>query len=126
MALKGSAQMKHLIASLTIGACLLLSAGVVFATDAHKISGIKVTTGQNGTGSTLAIAACGGAGSAQPSPPGQANNPLNNSPFPTAGNPSPTPNYAGQGKGNYGEGTGSVPNPHANSQYDNACFQQMP
>jgi len=40
--------MKHVVASLTIGACLLLSsAGVVFAVDPHKdAAGVKVATGE--------------------------------------------------------------------------------
>src|SRR5260370_31491393 len=45
--LKGSAEMKHLLASLTIGACLLLpSAGAVLAANPHTVTG---TTGQPGT-----------------------------------------------------------------------------
>jgi hypothetical protein len=76
------------------------------------------------------VANCGGAGTAmgtvQASPPGQANNLSNNSPFPEVGK-TPAPNYAGTtlNKGN----KGSESNPNANSQYDNACFQhqiQMP
>jgi hypothetical protein len=121
MALNGSTQMKHPTTSLIIGACLLFaSAGVVFATDAHKVSGMKGQNGTTGQGlnQTSGAASCGGA---QSSPPGQANNPDNNSPFPTAGNPSPTPNYAGAALN-----PGSPSNTHANSQYDNACFQQMP
>ena len=121
--------MKHLIASLTIGACLLLSsAGVAFATDPHKVLP-GGTTGQSGTGSPTPVAGCGivapsaGAPDVQPSPPGQADNTHTNSPFPSAG-PPPLPNYAGQGTGNYGAGTTGTRNPHANSQYDNACLQQ--
>jgi hypothetical protein len=111
--------MKHLTTSLIIGACLLVSsAGVVFAADAHKVMGTK---GQNGTGGA-GVAGCTGVGadSAQPSPPGQVDNLNTNSPFPTAGNPTPSKVYAGSGAGNSGA------NPKANSQYDNACFQQMP
>jgi hypothetical protein len=117
--------MKHLISSVTIGACLLVSsAGDVFATNAH--SGPALGAGQSGTGGT-GVAGCGGttADLTQPSPPGQVGNPNTNSPFPTGLTP-PTPNYAGAGKGNYGAGNSGVPNPHANSQYDNACFQQTP
>jgi hypothetical protein len=105
--------MKHMTTSLIIGACLLLpSAGVVFATDAHKVLGTK---GQNGTGGA-GVASCG---TAQASPPGQVDSLNTNSPFPTLGNPTPSKQYAGAGAGNSG-----VNSMHANSQYDNACFQQ--
>jgi hypothetical protein len=114
IALKGSVQMKHPTTSLLIGACLLVSsAGAVFATDAHRVLGTK---GQNGTGGA-GVASCGGA---QASPPGQVDSLNTNSPFPTLGNPTPSKVYAGSGAGNSGA------NPKANSQYDNACFQQMP
>jgi len=118
--------MKHLISSVTIGACLLLfSAGAVFAANPH--GGPAKGMGQLGTGGTGA-ASCGGTGaSAQPSPPGQLGNLNTNSPFPTsAAGPNSPPNYAGAGTGNYGAGTTGVPNPHANSQYDNACLRQVP
>ena len=106
--------MKHLIVSLTIGACLLLSsAGDVFATNAH--SGPALGAGQSGTGGT-GVASCG---STQASPPGQVNSLNTNSPFPTLGNPTPSKVYAGNVVGN-------LTNTHSNSQYDNACFQQMP
>jgi hypothetical protein len=111
--------MKHLTTSLIIGACLLVSsAGVVFATDAHKAPG--GTKGQNGTGGSGVAGCNGGSGGAQASPPGQVDSLNTNSPFPTAGNPFPSKVYAGSGAGNSGA------NPKANSQYDNACFQQMP
>ena len=120
-----SVQMKRVAASLTVGACLLLSsAGVVFAVDAHRVLGTK---GQNGTGGTGA-ASCGAATAAgiEASPPGQVGNLNTNSPFPTsAAGPNSPPNYAGAGTGNYGAGTTGMPNPHANSQYDNACLRQM-
>jgi hypothetical protein len=121
--------MKYLISSVTIGACLLLSsAGDVFA-------------GQQGTGGT-GVAGCGGTPgvgpAVQPSPQGQIGNTTTHSPFPTNGgitgttNP-PTTNpdsaaskYAGMGSGNYGAGTGTTPNTHANSQYDLACLHQVP
>ena len=115
--------MKHVAASLTIGACLLLSsAGVVFAANPH--GGPAQGAGQLGTGGTGA-ASCGGT---QASPPGQVDNLNTNSPFPTsAAGPNSPPNYAGAGTGNYGAGTTGVANPHANSQYDNACLRhQMP
>ena len=123
--------MKHLIVSLTISACMLLpSAGVVFADNPHPPG----TTGQLGTGSTTGIASCGGS---QTSPPGQVSNLTTNSPFPAGSGMPPTPNpgsavskYAGAGSGNYGAGkeipgVTPTPNPHANSQYDNACLRQQ-
>jgi hypothetical protein len=106
--------MKHMMASLTIGTCLLLpSAGVVFAMDPHSgpvgpHPGAH-TTGQAGTGGS-GVAACGGGGSAG-SPPGQVGG-SSNSPFIV------TKEYAGAGAGNSGANS-----PHANSQYDLACFQ---
>ena len=124
--------MKHLISSVTIGACLLLSsAGDVFAQTGNPHGGpanLTANGGQLGTfGGASGVANCG----AQSSPPGQGTamdpNTHTNSPFPTGGigsNPNPgsaAGNYAGAGSGNYG--TGNVPgspNPHANSQYDNA------
>ena len=111
--------MKHVAASLTVGACLLVSlAGVVFATDAHKnAAGVKVTTGRNGTNGS-GVAACGGT---QASPPGLVNNLNTNSPFPSAAIPNPNPQYAGV------VGNSPAAGGHPASQYDNACFQhQMP
>src|SRR5215475_10639828 len=89
--LQRSVQMKHVAASLTIGACLLLSsAGVVFAANPH--GGPAQGAGQLGTGGTGA-ASCGGT---QASPPGQVDNLNTNSPFPTsAAGPNSPPNYAG-------------------------------
>jgi hypothetical protein len=117
--------MKHLISSVTIGACLLLSlAGDVFAANPH--GGPALGAGQLGTGGT-GVASCG---ATQPSPPGQVGNLNTNSPFPTSGTPpapNSPPNYAGAGpNGNYGAGTTGMPNTHANSQYDNACLRQVP
>jgi hypothetical protein len=121
--------MKHLIPSVTIGACLLLSsAGAVFAANPH--GGPAKGAGQLGTGGTGAA----GCSLAQPSPPGQVGNLTTNSPFPTSpgGSPNSQPNYSGTGPpiigggtGNYGAGTTGVPNTHANSQYDNACLRQV-
>jgi hypothetical protein len=120
--------MKHVVASLTIGACLLLSsAGDVFADNPHPVTP-SVGGGQLGTvgpavpspnGGTAACAGGGGAGS----PPGQLSG-SSNSPFVTS------KAYAGAGSGNYGAGKTAKtatpdPNPHANSQYDNACLRQM-
>ena len=120
--------MKYLISSVTIGACLLLSsAGDVFAQNPHP-SG---ATGQLGTfGGMPGFASCGGT---QTSPLGQVGNTTTKSPFPagTANPPVVNPGssagtYAGAGPGNYGAGTTGMPNPHANSQYDNACLRQVP
>jgi hypothetical protein len=106
--------MKRMVASLTVGACLLLSSsGVVFATDAHKVSGVKVTTGRNGTNGSGA-AACGGT---QASPPGQANS---NSVTSVFNAPPGEKVYAGQGAGK-SDTAGGAPA----SQYDNACFQHQ-
>src|SRR5262245_24996003 len=102
--------MKHLIVSLTIGACLLVSsAGVVFAKDPHSL--VPGSKGQPGTGG-VGIQ-CGGTGTnaTVTPPPGQVGS-GSNSPFVTE------KQYAGAGAGN--SGTAS---PHANSQYDVACFQ---
>jgi hypothetical protein len=112
--------MKHLIVSLTIGACLLLpSAGVVFATDPHKgAGGLTVQTGRPGSGG--AGANCGTLTTG--APPGQAlMGPSNtaNSPFaldvlmPGVGKA-----YAGAGAGKSASAAGSPA-----SQYDVACFQ---
>jgi len=114
--------MKHLVASLIIGACLLLpSAGVVFAMDPHNgTGGLTAQKGQPGTGG--AGASCGAAGATPP--PGQAltSNSIN-SPFPTTNNPFPNKAYAGSGL--VGPDRMGQPNSsaHANSQYDVACFQ---
>jgi hypothetical protein len=119
--------MKHVVASLTIGACLLLSSGgVAFATNAHMgTTGQTGTTGSTATGGpTPGVASCGAAGttmgSTQASPPGQVDSLNTNSPFPTLGNPMPSKAYAGGGAGN-----SAANNVHANSQYDNACFQHQ-
>ncbi len=117
--------MKHLIVSLTIGACLLLpSAGVVFAENPHgAVAGLGVTKGQPGTqpGGLPGGASCGTlSGGTAGGPPGQ---------LVPGGNGSMSPfaldimvmqkNYAGTptNPGN------SASNAHANSQYDVACFQ---
>lgn len=99
--------MKHVVASLTIGACLLLpSAGIVFAADPHAVTG---ATGQPGTASSGTAIQCG---NFTTTPGNTATN--TNSPF---GNSSKV--YAGAGAGN--SGTTST---HAASEYDVACFQQ--
>jgi hypothetical protein len=106
--------MKQVIA--TIGACLLLSwAGVVLAEDPHGIAGITNPTGQTGSaagklpGSTVTGIGCGTMpGQFGPAPGGSING---SSPFFNSGKV-----YAGSGVGST--------NPHANSNYDVACFQQ--
>jgi len=124
--------MKHVVASLTIGACLLVSsAGVVFATDPHPPGGVGhtggaggipgVTNGQPGTqpsplpGGASCGTLTGGA------PRGQLGGGLSSmSPFALdAAVPQIQKNYAGTptNPGN------SASNAHANSQYDVACFQ---
>jgi hypothetical protein len=111
--------MKNIAVSLTISSCLLLSpAGMVFANDPHKATGVQ---GEPGSGA----AAFGGAPiSCQhlSPPPGVTVTPGNtatnpNSPF---GNPSKV--YAGAGAGNSGQGGTNL---HPNSNYDVACFQQL-
>src|SRR6266446_3325730 len=95
MVLKGSAEMKHVLASLTIGACLLLpSAGVVLGANPHTVTG---TTGQPGTnnGITCNSTTTGGV---------------------VIG--------GGPGGSTSGDGSRGVGNPaHAVAQYDVACFQ---
>jgi hypothetical protein len=125
MVLKGSAEMKHLLASLTIGACLVLpSAGVAFADDLHNLvpspnlnpGAASAAPGQ--TGSNV-LASCGP--TSFPSlGAGAKSNAGSGSPF----NPSVTKKYAGNA-GN------PATNANAVSQYDNACAQaalhaQMP
>jgi hypothetical protein len=102
--------MKHLISSVTVGACLLLSsAGDVFAQNPHPPG----TSGRLGTGG-LGVAGCGGtaAVATQPSPPGQIGNTTTKSPFPT----SPSGPNPGSAAGKY----------NVDSQYDNACLHQAP
>jgi hypothetical protein len=104
--------MKHAIACLAIGACMLLpSAGMALAANPHTFT---MTKGQPGTtnGITCNSTTVG------PGPGGSANG--NGSPF----NPAVTPPYAG----NMGNPTGpggavTTANPAAVSQYDVACFQ---
>ena len=127
--------MKHLMSSVTIGACLLLSsAGDLFAQTANATnnphgSAVAGAGGQLGTGSTTGVAGCG---TGQPSPPGQTlNTSSTSSPFPNATGITPSPNYAGQVGTKPGNGTPaygpSHPNamgtPNVNSQYDNACYR---
>jgi hypothetical protein len=131
--------MKHLIASLTIGACLLLpSAGVVFADNPHPPGGVGhtggvggvpgVTNGQPGTQpggqSQTGAASCGTlSGGTAGGPPGQlvpggngSNSPfaldINNTNKAYAGNTGNSTNNAAAGG-------------HSSSQYDVACFQHQ-
>ena len=118
--------MKHVVASLTIGACLLLPpAGVVFAENPHGGEVPGVTKGQPGTqpGGASGGASCGNlSGGTAGGPPGQLAGPLSN------GSMSPfaldilgiNKNYAG----NTGNSTNNaLAGGHSNSQYDVACFQ---
>src|SRR6516162_11046597 len=118
--------MKHLIVSLTIGACLLLpSAGVVFAVEPphgslgpHPGGNAGLPNGQPGTqpaGTPQTGASCGTlTGGA---PPGQVGSSSSmNSPFAL--------DAMGQSKAYAGGGAGNPlanSSPHANSQYDVAC-----
>jgi hypothetical protein len=110
--------MNHVIASLAIGACLLLpSAGVVFADNPHGVNG--VTKGRPGTQpSGVGGASCGTLTSG--APPGQlAGGAGSNSPF-ALDALGVSKNYAGTA-GNSGTAGGAPA-----SQYDVACFQHMP
>jgi len=121
--------MKHVVASLTIGACLLLSsAGLVFAVESpHGSTGphpAGAPNGQPGTGG--GGASCGTLGTpagTSGAPPGQLGGGLSSmSPFALdAAVPQIQKNYAGTST-NPGN---SADNAHANSQYDVACFQHM-
>lgn len=103
--------MKHTIASLTIGTCLLIaSTGALLAANPHTFTGTK---GQPGTTNGITCNQTVGSG-----PGGSANG--NGSPF----NPSVTPPYAGNPGNPTGPGGAvTTANPAAVSQYDVACFQ---
>jgi hypothetical protein len=108
--LKGSAAMKHVLASLTIGACLLLpSAGVVFATGQPGTSaGVNCGTTSAGTLATPGNAALSpGAPFNEPAPAGT----------------SLTGGKAGTVYAGSGASTGTPASPNAVSQYDVACLQ---
>jgi hypothetical protein len=110
--------MKHLIVSLTIGACLLLpSAGVVFATDPHNgVGTLPAQQGRPGGGTGVGIQCSGVAGITVGLPAGQVGS-SSNSPFVNTTKP-----YAGAGAGNSANANG-----HPAAQYDVSCFQhQMP
>jgi hypothetical protein len=110
--------MKHAIASLTLGACLLLpSAGALLAgSNPHTVT---KTNGQPGTTNGITC----NTGTVGPGPGGSVNGA--GSPF----NTSVTPPYAGNMgnptlTGNPATGGAPVPaNSAAVSQYDVACFQ---
>jgi hypothetical protein len=104
--------MKHVIASLTIGACLVLPlAGVVLAADPHKVTG---TTGQPGTGTATGVSC-----SVYGVTPGNSGS-SNGSPF----NANVAKTYAGNPGNPTGPGGNANNSPHAVSEYDVACFQQ--
>jgi hypothetical protein len=113
--------MKHVVASLTIGACLLLSsAGVVFAENPHgAAAGLDVTKGRPGTqpGGAPGGASCGTLGNG--APPGQLGGGAgSNSPF-ALDALGINKNYAGSA-GKSGTAGGAPA-----SQYDVACFQHQ-
>jgi hypothetical protein len=117
--------MKHVVASLTIAACLLLpSAGVVFADNPHGVN--MVTTGRPGTQpSGVGGASCGTLSFATGAPPGQLGGGAgSNSGFAAdqLGKPPGGKDYAGTaGAGNSLNAAGAPA-----SQYDVACFQHIP
>jgi hypothetical protein len=109
--------MKHVIASVTIGAWLLLpSAGVTLAADPHTFT---MTKGQPGTSNGITC----NTGSVGGGPGGSVNaiNPsgMNGSPF----DPAVPKTYAGNTGNPTGPGGTANSNPAAVSQYDVACFQ---
>src|SRR6476661_4713282 len=106
--MKGSAEMKHLLASLTIGACLLLpSAGVVLG--AAKGVGCGVSPGATMT-----------PGNAARSPGSPFNEP--NSQFPGSPGGTGGQNYAGNGPNSVAHANSTA----AVSQYDVACLNVTP
>jgi hypothetical protein len=115
--------MKHVVASLTIGACLLLpSAGVVLAANRHLSNPSTVSgTGKGQPGSNHGTSC--NTGSVGPGPGGSvsASNPsgTNGSPF----NQAIAKTYAGNPGNPTGPGGTANANPAAVSQYDVACFQ---
>jgi hypothetical protein len=109
---------KHLIVSLTIGACLLLpSAGAVFATDPHKGVGLlPAQQGRPGGGTGVGIQCGGVPGITVGLPAGQAaGGSSSSSPFVNSMKP-----YAGAGAGNSNNANG-----HPAAQYDVSCFQHQ-
>src|SRR5882757_5319147 len=119
--LKGSAEMKHVLASLTIGASLLLTtAGVVFAENPHMGS----SKGQPGTtaGVNCGTTTTGGVTTTLATPGNAALSP--GAPF---NEPPPAGTGAGGKAGTVyagsGANTGTPANSNAVSQYDVACLQ---
>ena len=116
----GRTEMKHMVAALTVGACLLLpSAGIVLANDVHVIAGTK-TTGQPGAnfsgisgGNT-----CGNIGTGSQGMPGSGKGV--GSPFGPNG---PSKTYAGNTGNPTGPGGNLTHSGNAVSEYDVACFQ---
>jgi hypothetical protein len=118
--------MKHVLAPLTVAACLLLpSAGVVLAANPHTVTG---TSGQPGTNNgitcnstTAGGVVIGGGPGGSAAGNGSAFNTGTSTtppflPTPYAGNPGNPTNPMAPG--------GGVGNPaHAVAQYDVACFQ---
>ena len=112
---KGSAEMKHVLASLTFSACLLLpSAGAVFGQ----------TTGQPGTSAGVNCGGAGPASSGLPTPGHAASSP--GAPF---NEPAPvgigSGGKAGAKYAGSGANTGTPANSVAVSQYDVACLHQL-
>jgi hypothetical protein len=112
--LKGSAKMKHVLASLTIGACLLLpSAGVVLGAGPPTKPAQNPTTGQHGSNHGFSCTAGVNTPGAAVAAPGSPFNPSGQ-----AGNV-----YAGN------MGTASAANANSTAavaQYDVACANQIP
>jgi len=102
--------MKHLMASLTVSACLLAPSALL-AADPHLVTG---QPGQPGSNNGISC----NTGSVGPGPGGSVN--ANGSPFNTSVNKT----YAGNPGNPTGPGGNSNANTaHAVSQYDVACFQ---
>src|SRR5258708_39896072 len=115
--------MKHVIASLTIGACLLLpSAGLVLAADPHSSNPSTVSgPGKGQPGSSAGVSCTVSANALQvPGGSGTASNPsgTNGSPF----NQAIAKTYAGN-PGSPTTAPGSPASSRAVSQYDGACLQ---
>jgi hypothetical protein len=117
--------MKHVIASLTIGACLVLpSAGVAFAANPHP-SNPSTNTG-TGKGQPGANNAAGGVGcevtANAGTTPGHASS-APGSPFNEPGINSPSGGNAGTHYAGNGANTSTPANSAAVSEYDVACLQ---
>jgi hypothetical protein len=100
--------MKHLIASLALGACLVgSSAAVVLAADPHNAGNNPNSTGQPSQSCQVTTTPPGGAASS----PGSPFNPIGQAGNVYAGNP-------GTASATHSASSNAV------SQYDVACFQQ--